>query len=115
MRTFFLASFLFLAYSGFSQEGVKTSTFIVKGNCEDCKARIENAADIKGVKILTWNPDTKVASVTYNSEKVSLDKIQQSIAAKGHDAGQLKGSDIAYKKLPKCCQYRDGKCEEPSK
>jgi copper chaperone CopZ len=115
MRTFILISFFFLSLNTFAQTGVKTTTFVVKGNCEDCKERIENAADIKGVKILTWNSDTKVASVTYNADKVSLEKIQQSIAAAGYDAGTAKGNDVAYKKLPKCCQYRDGVCEEPSK
>jgi len=98
-----------------AQTGIQTSTFTVKGNCEDCKLRIENAADIKGVKILTWNEDTKVASVTYNADKVSLDKIQNSIAAAGYDAGTKKGDDAAYRKLPKCCQYRDGVCEDPKK
>ena len=96
-------------------QGVKTTTFTVKGNCEDCKARIENAADIKGVKVLTWNSDSKIATVTYDEKKVSLNAIQSAIAAAGYDAGEQKGNDKAYKKLPKCCQYRDGVCEEPRK
>src|SRR5690606_213814 len=91
---------------------VKTETFAVKGNCDDCKDRIENAADIKGVKIVKWDPDTKVATATYDSGKTTVEKIQQAIAASGYDAGNFKGNDKAYKKLPKCCKYRDNKCEE---
>ena len=32
-----------------AQTTVTTSTISVKGNCGECKERIENAADIKGV------------------------------------------------------------------
>lgn len=97
------------------QPTVKTTTFIVKGNCEECKAVIENAADIKGVKVLQWNDKTKIATVTYSPDKVSLTDIQKAIAAKGYDAGDFHGNDKAYSKLPKCCRYRDGKCVEPGK
>ena len=94
---------------------VKTETFTVKGNCEECQVRIENAADLKGVKILKWNETTKVATVTYNPEKITLIQIESAIASKGHDAGDVKASSSSYKKLPKCCQYNDAKCEEPAK
>ena len=97
------------------QKTVKTETFVVKGNCEECKDRIENAADIKGSKICIWNVDTKVATVTYNPNIVKLEQIQQAIANRGYDAGNFKGNDKSYNQLPKCCQYRPGKCEESKK
>ena len=104
---------LFISLSSFSQEkSVKTITISVKGNCEECKARIENAADIKGVKICSWNEDTQIASITYRSDKVTPEQIEKAIAASGHDAGTLKGDDKSYAKLPSCCKYRDKKCEE---
>ena len=112
MRTFIIIIVSFFSLNLMAQQGIKTETFVVKGNCEDCKERIENAADIKGVKILTWNSDTKVAEVTYNSEKVTLKQIKEAIAAKGYDAGEIAGDNKAYNKLPGCCKYRDGKCEE---
>jgi periplasmic mercuric ion binding protein len=98
-----------------AQQGIKTETFTVKGNCEECKVRIENAADIKGVKITKWNPDTKVATVTYDSTKTDVVKIKTAIASRGYDAGEVKGNDKAYKRLPTCCKYRDGVCEDPKK
>lgn len=115
MRTLIILILSLVTLTSKAQQGVKTETFTVKGNCEDCKARIENAADIKGVKICQWNPDTKIASVTYNADKVSLLQIEEAIAAKGYDAGGIKGNDKAYGKLPGCCKYRDGKCEETKK
>lgn len=95
-----------------AQQGPKTATFTVKGNCEECKENIENASDLKGVKILTWDQKTKVATVTFLPEKITVLQIQQAIAKKGYDAGDVKGNDKAYKALPKCCKYRDGVCEE---
>jgi copper chaperone CopZ len=111
MKSIIISIFIFLAL-GLGAQTVKTSTFIVKGNCEDCKERIENAADIKGVKLLKWDVKSKVATVTYDPQKTDLPKIQEAIASVGYDAGNVKGSDKSYAKLPNCCKYRDGKCEE---
>jgi periplasmic mercuric ion binding protein len=94
---------------------VKTETFTVKGNCEECKERIENAADIQGVKICKWNPDTKVATVTYDPNKVSLLHIKEAIARRGYDAGEIAGNNKPYNKLPGCCKYRDGVCDDKKK
>jgi copper chaperone CopZ len=112
MRTALIAIIVFLSMRSIAQQTVTSATFIVKGNCEECKAVIENAADIKGVKILTWNQKTKVATVSYQSDKVTIAQIQQAIAAKGYDTGEYKGNDKAYKQLPKCCKYRDNACKE---
>jgi mercuric ion binding protein len=116
MKTIFLVLGLLVSFYSYSQKStVKTETFVVKGNCDDCKERIENAADIKGVKISKWDIDKKVISVTYDSKKTSIELIQKAIAAKGYDAGDIKGDDVAYKKLPDCCQYKDHVCEEKKK
>ena len=115
MRTLFILSICLISRLSYSQTGIKTDTFVVSGNCEQCKERIENAADIKGVKILTWNAKTQIATVKYNSEKVTLTQIEEAIAAKGHDVGPIKATDASYSKLPKCCKYRDGKHEELEK
>lgn len=116
MKTIIIFISLFITLITNAQtKGVTTHTIIVKGNCEECKARIENAADIKGVKLATWSETTKVLSVTYNSDKVTLEQIENAIAAKGHDADSVKGNDASYKKLPSCCKYRTTKCESPKK
>jgi copper chaperone CopZ len=91
---------------------VKTTSFKVSGNCNECKARIENAADIKGVKVSTWDPKTQMFTVTYRADKVSEEEIKKAIASKGHDAGDEKAPAEAYKKLPECCKYHDTKCEK---
>lgn len=113
MRTIFILFMLLTTFNSFSQDKtISTFTLNVRGNCEECKARIENAADIKGVKLCLWNEDTQVATITYKTDKVSKEQIEKAIAASGHDAGQVKANDKSYAKLPSCCKYRDKKCEE---
>ena len=114
MRTLVILSIcLFLSNKEFSQNNsIKTFTLIVKGNCEECKERIENASDIKGVKFSKWNATTKILSVTYNSEKVKVEQIKQAILSSGHDLDSLAAPLTSYNKLPACCKYRDKKCEK---
>ncbi len=117
MRTIILFISLFIALSSTAQDKgvVKTTTIAVKGNCEECKKRIENAADIKGVKLAVWDEDAQAVTVTYKTDKVTLEQIEKAIAASGHDVGTVKSNDANYNKLPDCCKYRDKKCELPKK
>lgn len=91
---------------------VTTTTLSVQGNCGECKERIENAADIKGVKLASWDSKTQVLTVTYKSDKVTLDQIKEAVLNAGHDVGDQKAPDMAYGKLPGCCKFRDRKCEK---
>lgn len=111
MKNLILLSILFL--SGYNLKAqMITATLSVKGNCDMCKKRIENAADIKGVKNCDWDEKTKIASITYNSEKTSMVEIEQAIAKKGYDTEGAKADEVAYNKLPKCCQYRTNVCND---
>ena len=86
---------------------VETAEFKVKGVCNMCKERIENAALIKGVKFTEWNKETDVLKVIYNAKKTNLETIHKAVAEVGHDTNKVKGNDEAYHKIPKCCAYRD--------
>ena len=82
----------------------KKSNFEVIGNCEICKKRIEKAAlSLKGVKMATWDIPSNILSVTYNSNKMSPDKIQSAVADVGHDTPLFKAPDNVYNELPMCC------------
>ncbi len=82
-------------------------TFVVGGECEMCKARIQKAAKaVPGVLTAAWNQKTQKCSVVFDSGKTSVDKIQKAIAAVGHDAGNYKAPNAVYNKLPSCCKYR---------
>ncbi|HWY34158.1 MAG TPA: cation transporter [Nitrosopumilaceae archaeon] len=84
-----------------------TVSFKVYGVCEQCKRRIENAADIKGVKFAEWDENTGMLKVTFRVDKVSEAQIKEAILKSGHDVEDQKAPEAAYKKLPDCCKYRE--------
>jgi len=95
-----------------AQTTVVTTTLSVKGNCEQCKERIENAADIKGVKVCKWDENTKIATITYDSKKTNLETIEKAIAKAGYETKNQKADPAAYSKLPSCCKYNAGACTD---
>ncbi|HRH35934.1 MAG TPA: heavy-metal-associated domain-containing protein [Catalimonadaceae bacterium] len=103
--SFFIFSFFSCNAQEKGAKKVEKATFKVWGNCDMCKTTIESAADVKGVKSANWNVDSKMFSVTFNPDKISLDKIHELIAASGYDTDKLKGDDKAYAALPDCCHY----------
>ncbi len=70
-----------------------TATFKVYGVCSQCKDRIEDALKVKGVAAANWDVDTKMLTITYNASHISLEKINNKIAAAGHDTYAKKAAD----------------------
>lgn len=87
---------------------VETTEFTVRGVCGMCKARIENAALIKGVKLAEWDKSTQKIKVVFRADKVSIDEIHQALAEAGHKTDKLEADKEAYSKLPGCCAYDNG-------
>ena len=84
----------------------KTVTFKVYGNCPMCVERIQDAAlENKNVKSANWDLQTKMLTVVYDEDKVSLQEINQNIANVGHDTETVRAPDRKYKRLPDCCKY----------
>ena len=81
--------------------------FKVYGNCGMCKKRIEKAVSINDVKFAKWDKSTKMLAVAYMPAKISLDSLQQRVAAVGHDTDRFKAPDSVYASLPGCCLYRN--------
>ena len=101
---------IFISIISFAQEKqkeTKTISFKVSGTCEQCKKRIENAADIKGVKLAEWDEKTRVMKLTYREDKVSETQIKQAILNAGHDVDNEKAPATSYEHLPACCKYRE--------
>lgn len=86
--------------------GITTSTFKVWGNCEMCKETIEGSLKVDGISQADWSPETKAMVVSYDTAKISLDKIKKNIASVGYDNLEYKGDDAKYAELPECCQYK---------
>lgn len=107
MKTILLSIVLFLGFNlkSFSQNAPQTTTFKVYGNCEMCKATIEKALDVKGVKAANWNTETKMIEVVYVPAKITEEKIHELIAASGYDTEKAKANDKVYGDLHSCCKY----------
>lgn len=83
----------------------KTETVKVYGNCAMCESTIEKAANKKKISKADWNVDTKMATITYDSKKTTLDAVLKNIALSGYDNQSFLAPDAAYNKLPGCCKY----------
>ncbi len=98
---------IFVACNGVSTPpSAKTAEFKVWGNCGMCKKTIETSLkDKPGVLKADWNVKTKQMSVQFDTLRISLKDIQQTIAMAGYDNDAFKGDSAAYAGLHECCQY----------
>jgi copper chaperone CopZ len=70
-----------------------------------CKARIEKALDVKGVKYAVWDKETHIVTVKFDPEVVSLQQLHQLVADAGHDTDLVRAKDEVYENLHACCLY----------
>ena len=101
-----LVFFILLLFSAFSYSQIVTEHFFVKGNCGQCKERIENAAKRAGAVSANWTAENQTLIITLDKSKVSEDAVLQEIANSGHDNERFEAPEEAYKNLPPCCLYR---------
>lgn len=87
------------------RKNAKTDTLMVFGNCSQCKDRIENALKGMGIAKADWNVESKILTVSYDSLRFSVPKIENKLASVGHDTKAMKATNEAYNKLPSCCKY----------
>lgn len=104
----FVLTLSFLAPFAVAGDTVTEKEIKVFGNCGQCKTRIEKAMKIPEVKFAKWDKKSKMLKIAYLSEKITLDSLQQRLAAVGHDTQTFKAADSVYSELPGCCLYRDG-------
>lgn len=102
---------LLISSSTFAQSveklNLSDTTFKVFGACEMCKSRIEEALKLKGINKAIWDVDSKMLSLQFDPQKISLDKIENTIISVGHDLVNKKAKDYIYNELPECCHYRE--------
>lgn len=105
-----MVALLAASYTNAQIKNAKTETVKVYGNCSMCETTIEKAAAKKKVSVVNWNQDTKMATITYNSKKTTLEAVLKNIALAGYDNEKFLAPDEAYNNLPGCCKYeRSGK------
>ncbi|MBL7749959.1 MAG: carboxypeptidase-like regulatory domain-containing protein [Chitinophagaceae bacterium] len=112
MKIFFLIVLLvpglFIQAQDKGRTADTTISFLVMGNCDMCKKRIEEAAKGKGVSKAQWDQVSKALTVTYQPRVTSVEKIHDRIATAGHDTPLRTARDEVYNALPDCCLYRAG-------
>ncbi|MDI1307283.1 MAG: DUF3347 domain-containing protein [bacterium] len=86
-------------------KNIKTETIKIYGNCGMCKTTIEKAGNLKKIAQVDWNKDTKMALLTYDSQKTNQEEILKRIALAGYDSNSFLAPETAYNNLPGCCQY----------
>ena len=90
----------FIAAEKLVEIKIKTSAV-----CGMCKDRIEQGlAFEKGIKDVTLDVATKIATVKYNPGKTNPDEIRKLISKLGYDADSIPSDQKAYDKLPACCK-----------
>jgi mercuric ion binding protein len=82
-----------------------TVSFKVWGNCNMCKETIESALKVNGVSSADWDTKSKMITLSFDSTKISLDRVKKLIANAGYDNDKYIANDSVYKSLPECCQY----------
>lgn len=90
-------------------KNTKTETVKIYGNCAMCKATIEKSGNIKNVAMVSWDKNSKIATLTYDSSKTNGQEILKRIANAGYDSESFYAPDDVYAKLPSCCQYKRNK------
>ena len=109
MRTFqiFILAVFALVLGACSQLSAqkKQAAVAINGNCEMCKKRIDKAAKVDGVSKASWNEETKMLTVSFDSTKTSMHVVQTAIAKVGYESEGHVANAAAFAKLPECCQY----------
>ncbi|MDD2987277.1 DUF3347 domain-containing protein [Flavobacterium sp.] len=95
-------------------KNAQTENVKIYGNCGMCEKTIENAGTLKNTSSVDWNKETKIASITYDSNKISKDEILKKIALAGYDSDSFLAPDDVYENLHGCCQY-DREAKTPIK
>jgi Cu(I)/Ag(I) efflux system membrane fusion protein len=88
-------------------KNLQDETFLVAGNCEMCKSRIEKAAlSVYGVNTAIWNAELQSINIQYDPKKTHLQDVHEAIAKAGHDTETTKANDDVYNELHGCCHYK---------
>lgn len=96
-----------MLFAGGMAMAQKTETVKIKtsAECGDCKERIEEKLNYtKGVVFAELDVESKVVTVKYKKDKITLDQVKKTIAEVGYDADEVKAVPEKQKKLPLCCQ-----------
>lgn len=86
-------------------DGITIAKIQTSAECDKCKKAIEKAINrLDGVKSSSLEVESRIFTVKFKSEDISLDKIKSVINKTGYDADETKADSKAYDRLPDCCK-----------
>ena len=94
-------------------KNTSTESVKISGSCALCKEGIETAAFEKNISKASWDKDSKMALVTYDNKKTSIDAVLKKVALAGYDNDKFLAPDDAYAKLADCCKYERAVKKQP--
>ncbi len=103
----FIVSFILITTFAFADDIVSEEKFKAFGNCGMCQKRIERSLKIKEVTSAKWDKKTKIVTVAFSNNDVTIDSLQKRVASVGHDTEKFTAPDSVYNELPGCCLYRN--------
>ena len=96
---------LLIMFKANAQETTATIKIKTSATCDMCKETIEKfVAFEKGVKKITVDVDSKMATVIYNPKKTTPEKIRLAISNSGYDADDVPANKKAFDKFDACCK-----------
>jgi copper chaperone CopZ len=95
-----------LCACGSTVDNARVATVMVNGNCGMCEETIEAAVPDDGLAEVDWDRKTRLALVTFDSTRTTLDAVLKQVAQAGYDNERWTAPDAAYDELPHCCHYK---------
>lgn len=97
-----------ISLNSFGQKSKYVSEkFKVNGICGMCEERIEAALDVVGIRTAKWDVESKMLTVVFHADKISVLEIHQLCANVGHSTEKIACTQEAYDALHDCCKYND--------
>ncbi len=119
MKTIFLSVFALVAFvsTGLSQQKatqkavIKTPTVL----CEVCADKVTFfISHQEGVTSVNVNTRKKTTTVTWITDRTTLENIKVGIANLGYDADDIEAEEYAFKRLPKDCKAHKAAVPKPA-
>ena len=93
------------AVSGGGDAGKVTAKIMTNAECGMCKEKIEGALNFeKGIVFAELDVPSKVVTVKFKNDVITLEKIRVIISELGYDADEVKANTTAQSNLPACCK-----------
>lgn len=94
---------ILLALTSCTDNRIRTS-FFTQGGCEDCQRYIEEIlSSQKGVDSVSWNYQTSMTEVVFDTTRISEDELQQILSKNGFSTTFFEADTSRQKDLPECC------------